>query len=398
VKFPVSMEDLDDNIAEAAVDRFAKLIVSAHNSTCPWKSSVCSISLLRFPSIPQATIASDFRDRVNALRQILCVPPIAEAAVDTMLQSSSAYKVEVVLRKGHQFSSHKRAIGQDLPKLSSDMTNKMMETLKSGVASCFERNEFMARIHLLALCGWGLSVLKGVTEKNDEMAASAVLPDHATLICSLCSARVGLWSYFEGCKPKPMSGVHSGTATQAFQSRKGSFSLNHQVASNLTTTIAGGMLKNHLEGDTSGPFGKPSTVPLFSHQPYSGEIKDSETSLSGQKRRNDDSEEINQSSKRKRLQRNKNSTSAAVAKYRGTCKAPLDPLDGHRSFCPWVHSYKSPGDQDHNSCGWKSYAESLVYDSLDVLKKSSDFEDEDTDGWNAKDFFQRMLKSVPIRK
>jgi hypothetical protein len=392
------MEDLDENIAEAAVDRFAKLIVSAHNSTCPWKSSVCSISLLRFPSIPQATIASDFRDRVNALRQILCVPPIAESAVDTILLSSSAFKAEVVLRKGHQFSSHKRAIGQDLPTLSIDMTKKMMETLKSGVASCFERNEFMARIHLLALCGWGLSVLKGITEKNDDTAASVVLPDHATLICSLCGARVGLWSYFEGCKPKPLSGVHSGMTSQAFQRQKGSFSLNHQVASNLTTTIAGGMLKSHLEGDTGGPFGKPSTVPLFSHQPYSGDFIDSTSSSIGQKRPKDDSEDNKNSFKRQRLQRNKNSTSSAVAKYRGTCKAAFDPLDSHRSFCPWVHSYKSPGDQDHNSCGWKSYAENLVYDSLDVLKKSSEFEDEETDGWNAKDLFQRMLKSVPIKK
>eukprot|EP00889_Picochlorum_renovo_P001604 jgi/Picre1/28634/NNA_004034.t1 len=71
-----------------------------------------------------------------------------------------------------------------------------------------------------------------------------LLPEHTALQCTVCGARVGMWSMFEGCAAKAFSkAALAEKRAPLYQNDKISFSMNHQVAMNMTTTIAGGMLQ-----------------------------------------------------------------------------------------------------------------------------------------------------------
>lgn len=401
IKFPVPMDDLEPFMVEKVVGDFEKKMSEKHASTCPWRSSVCSVSLLQFPSLPDSTIIADYRERTGLMRQLLCLPPIASSAVETMFGSSKSYKVELVIRKGDYYSNRNKVLGQKLPERKEELTKKLMGSLTGAPASSVEWDCFVPRINLLGLCGWTLSIFKG--RPGDEIGeGSSIAPENATLNCTLCGARIGLWTFFEGCQPRAYTseGVSGKAIPNTYQKNKGAFSLNHQVATNITTTIAGGMFQMHAEIENEGPFGKPQTLALFSSETRqdSGDAP----RVSGKKRSADlmeDSQGGAYEKRQKNTRTSKSMITAIVAQYRTTCSEPLDPISTHRPFCPWIHSYKHKGETSESPCGWLAYADGLVFDSIETLKLSAKgLDDDDGKGWAGKDLFRRVLSSVPVRK
>lgn len=375
LKYPtVESEDCE----AALVERFEGNLSRAHGSLCPWRSAVCSLSLLEFPKhLSCSTIVADFKSRSMALKKLLCIPPIAEQALDTILPDSHPTKTSLyVIKKGVQLQGSKKE-WEESPEFSNDALRETRQSLQKSVVPYLERDQFMARVHVLALCGWSLRILSPEGSKSYD-GAGHCLPEHSALQCSLCGSKVGLWSFFEGCKPKPFS-----TASLAqksgpiYNTSKSSFMLNQQVAMNMTTTIAGGML--HQMDDVllaDGPFGKPEPEHA---QPFAspGSAHVSQNGVSIPKK------ESVSSVKSKAPQRQ--SQKIALAQYAAACNSTIDPLDSHRSFCPWANPPRI-GGEDESKSGWEIYVENLAAGPADLLVGATE--------WQGKDVFRKVMASV----
>ena len=405
IKFPV-MDDKEysRDMYAAVVDSFEGQLVLSHKQLCPWRSSVCSLSLLEFPThIPQTTIAADFRGRSAALRKLLCLPPIAKDAVDVLFDAFPVGSAEVdlvaVLQKGDGFALKSKREWQNAKELSEESRRALRLSLSDSVVSCYEREAFMARVHAIALCGWSLRILKVDMNRGESSneSVSTVLPEHAALQCTLCGSRIGLWSMFDGCTPRPFSMASlAEKRAPLFNNSKSSFIMNHQVAMNMTTTIAGGMFHDEdaqLSGDASlGPFGRPEQRHVFGGADRSDDQDD--VFSQGRKRRAEN--DINmRGEKKKAIMQQYSSQSGALAQYRSMCCASFDPVDSHRAFCPWVNAQYIDKESAGSLPGWKVYLENLASGSLDAQSLRGEKQESQ---WRGKSVFKRVLSSVASGK
>jgi len=407
IKFP-SMEDKEYSreMYAAVVESFEGQLVLSHKQLCPWRSSVCSLSLLEFPThIPQTTIAADFRGRSGALRKLLCLPPISKAAVDALFDASSVGSAEVdlvaVLQKGDGFALKSTREWENVKELSEESRRALRLSLSDSVVSCYERDAFMARVHVMALCGWSLRILKVDNNEGESSneSVSTVLPEHAALQCTLCGSRVGLWSMFDGCTPRPFSMASlAEKRAPLFNNSKSSFTMNHQVAMNMTTTIAGGMFHDvgaQLSGDASlGPFGAPQQRHVFGGADSNPDDRDIFVPQ-GKKRRAENDINI-RGEKKKSTTQQYPSQSGALAQYRSMCCASFDPVESHRAFCPWVNSQNIDKESAGSLPGWKVYLENLSSSgSLDAQSLRGETQEGQ---WRGKNVFKRVLSSVASGK
>ncbi|KAI8106467.1 hypothetical protein M9435_001011 [Picochlorum sp. BPE23] len=410
IKFPVSFQDdsfdVEPDQMRNVVDSFEKKLTEAHETLCPWRSSVCCLSLFEFPRhLPQATIAADFKSRCTVLRRLLCLPPMAESGMAQLVETASKTvgmlrDLHVVLKKGDACAAMPRKDWEDKPEFSEDVfRTQMMKMLRTHVVSNFEREAFLARVHLMALCGWSLRILKGAsTDETDLQDLPPLLPEHTALQCTVCGARVGMWSMFEGCAAKAFSkAALAEKRAPLYQNDKISFSMNHQVAMNMTTTIAGGMLQPSvlgMAGESSGPFGK-SSPGAFEYGTPPAKQKTS-------KKRPLEEGTENTKAKKQHTQRKPLSSSSALSQYRAACNADFDPVESHRPFCPWVHA--TSVNSSDSLCGWQIYLENLVSTSGDVSVASAlasqqeDHEAGQKNAWRGKDVFHKVLSSITRKK
>ena len=360
-------------------ERFEERLVLAHDATCPWRSAVCSLSLLEFPKhLSCMTMVADFRSRCAALQKLLCIPPISKEAVDVILPELSDSKDALyVVKKGVKLEGSRREWAESL-EFSDDALIAMRMSLKTSIAPSVERCDFMARVHMIALCGWSLKILS-LDESHEEGDVGYCLPEHAALQCTLCGAKVGLWSFFEGCAPKSFSAASLVQKSgPVYKTGKSSFILNHQVAMNMTTTIAGGMLHQMddlLMQDVDGPFGRPGPDHV---QPF--------TSPGGGKKTPSKESTVEQEAKPAKSKATRR-RSQTIAQYKTACIGSLDPLSLHRSFCPWANvPTPAEGGDEENSAGWKVYVDNLASGPADLLTGTKE--------WQGKDMFRKVMSSV----
>lgn len=405
IKFPVSLQDDSVDIEPAhmsnVVDSFEKKLTEAHEALCPWRSSVCSLSLFEFPRhLPQDTIAADFKSRCTVLRRLLCIPPMAESGVAQLVETVAKTvgmlrDLHVVLKKGDACVGIPRNDWEGKLEFSEEVFHsQMMKMLRTNVVSSFEREAFLARVRLMALCGWSVRILKGTgTDERDIQDLPPLLPEHAALQCTVCGARVGMWSLFEGCAAKAFSKASlAEKRAPMYQNDKISFSMNHQVAMNMTTTIAGGMLQPTsvlgMAGE-AGPFGKASPG-AFNYGTPPAKQKTS------RKRPLEEGSE-DAKAKKQHTQRKPLSSSSALSQYRAACNADFDPVESHRSFCPWVHATSG----ESSLCGWQIYLENLVSTPGDGSSVASTLAHQGSDekkAWRGKDVFHSVLSSITRKK
>lgn len=374
LKYP-SVESLE--CEQVAGERFEKSLSLSHDQMCPWRSAVCSLSLLEFPKhLSAMTIAADFKSRSAVLQKLLCIPPIAKEAVDVVLPESDSNDVLYILKNGMQLEGTRKQ-WMESEEYSEGMLGSVRESLQGSSAAYVERDAFLARVRMLALCGWSMKILS-FEESNQDADVGHCLPEHAALICNLCGSKIGLWSFFEGCTPKPFSAASVVQKSgHVYKTGKSSLFLNHQVAMNITTTIAGGMLHQMddlLMQGTDGPFGKSESEQA---QPFA--------SPGGRNiSREENTESLKESScKAKAPQRRQ---TRAIAQYKSACTGSIDPLDSHRFFCPWVNSPYKGGEGEKVQPGWKVYVENLASGPGDILLGTQE--------WQGKDVFKKVISSV----
>ncbi|GAB4813057.1 hypothetical protein N2152v2_000103 [Parachlorella kessleri] len=325
VSCPIPPQLLPEDSTQMA-GRYAKQLIEAHDTSCPWRTNCCAASLLQFPPLTQEAVREDFRKRSASLQRLVCLPPLAQEAYDQIAARHGQALDQLLLegpgqlpagRQGHgerqqqqQGRQHPTSSsgGSRSSRSSSDVVAKLSQQVATWNAESYE-----PRLRLLALCGWDLKVVSvsggdsnrdtaqalahiGALEDNlatPSVAAggaacvtgsspgagrsgidgggSHVGPECSALACALCGAKAGLWTFFPQCRPQ----------VQAAPPRKGGPSSGPAGAApgmgGLVggTTIAGGLLSSPTapaptsapapaSSAAGGPFGASSgALPLF---------------------------------------------------------------------------------------------------------------------------------------
>lgn len=346
-------------VMSAVVASFEKKLETAHDQMCPWRSSVCSMSLLEFPTtLPDMTMLADFESRAAALKKLICLPPIAKEAVEAVVASGdNRAGVGRVLKAGVAGGgvAASRAGAGRLARRKTDETierDRLIARLSS--ATNFDREDMLSRATFLALCGWSLRLLTSSSSvPSTSTSGCSIKPAEAALQCTMCGTRVGLWSFFgDGKLP---GGERAGSAfgfpgnqlPSTSKSSSHSIVVNNQVAMNMRTTIAGGLLYSGAFGEAvSGPFGGPEAAAGAFSMGCSG----STTAHTGLLPRS--------STATANTSATTTATTRFLASYKASCRSPVDPLDAHRAFCPWAANNSK--DSDTNSKpGWQVYLDCL---------------------------------------
>jgi hypothetical protein len=185
-----------------------------------------------------------------------------------------------------------------------------------------------------------------------------VRPTEAALQCTMCGTRVGLWTFFGDGRMPVLQNAVSSTMPQAMHSTStfSSIAVNNQVAVNLKTTIAGGLLHGSRFGEVPGPFGSPQAAAgAFSSGSAQGtgststrDEKAAAGGATGGQRQPKDARDGRDSWSR--------------GSYKASCRSSFDPLEAHKAFCPWSHTVTKDNDECSEECskpGWHVYLDCL---------------------------------------
>ena len=352
-------KNVDLDVMPAVVTSFEKKLETTHDQMCPWRSSVCSMSLLEFPTtLPDMTMLADFESRVAALKKLLCIPPISKEAVDMvaggdrqeavgrLLLANTSLKLgsSGLLRGGRASTKAAQQGHQGKERHAKNEWERLIAQLSSAVA--FEREDTVARATFLALCGWSLRLLSGSSSGTNTLADySSVKPDEAALQCTMCGTRLGMWSFFgDGRMPTVMGTRDTVVGPSPTFSSGASIAVNNQVAVNLHTTIAGGPFRSVPIGATTGPFGSPEAASgAFSM----GYLAQDDT------RRNSNGTTSSGAAASSVREQQGSRESRRLASYKASCRSPIDPLDAHKAYCPWANmnlGVAKPGWQVYLNC------------------------------------------------
>lgn len=366
----------------ALASRYSEQLVSKHAASCPWRSAACPVSLLRFPplpqvsadarrgsavpghhsipagcqpgwhtprrlpaprQLPQATLAEDLAQRTASLRRLVCLPPTAAGQLEA---------IAGVPRAGDLLARLCGAQGEPRPRPPA------LTALLAGAGTAARGSPaFEARARLLALLGWSLRDLDGAARGGGGGAAGAgppATPGSAVLTCALCGASVGMWSSFPSTPPAFAARSPPGSAAAGMgRARTGA-----SPASTPGTTIAGG-----AAGSTpglpeapapDGPFGRPGppSTPAFGLATLATCAEESAERAArcqgvlGAKRA---AAEATRGAADAQAAAGpvQYLSSAALQRYAALESAAMEPLDMHRSFCPWL---PGPGGEHP---GWR---------------------------------------------
>ncbi|KAL6766571.1 hypothetical protein ACKKBG_A36570 [Auxenochlorella protothecoides x Auxenochlorella symbiontica] len=379
----------------ALASRYSEQLVSKHAASCPWRSAACPVSLLRFPPLPQATLAEDLAQRTASLQRLVCLPPIAAGQLEA---------IAGVPRAGDLLARLCGAQGEARPGAPA-----LTALLAGGGTAARGSPAFEARARLLALLGWSLRDLDGAARGGGGGAAGAgppATPGSAVLTCALCGASVGMWSSFPSAPPAFAARSPPGSAAAGMGRARTGVS----PASIPGTTIAGG-----AAGSTpglpeapapDGPFGRPGppSTPAFGLATLATCAEESAERAArcqgvlGAKRA---AAEATQGAADAQAAAGpvQYLSSAALQRYAALESAAMEPLDMHRSFCPWL---PGPGGEHP---GWRWVWGQLCEDgqemgaSLDGGPKRGEelAEESKTKAWDPSALLRTVLDKVSVR-
>ena len=361
-------KNVDMEVMPAVVASFEKKLETTHDHMCPWRSGVCDLSLLAFPTtLPDMTMVADFESRVAALKRLLLIPPISKGAVDAVAGGERREAVGRLLLSntrtlhGSQARAREKQKGKEQRREQAQGRREEQEwdRLISQLSSAahFDREDTVTRATFLALCGWSLRLLKGPLSLGGSSNVISVKPDEAALQCTMCGTRLGLWFFFgDGRTPVPKAGDVAGSHTTFPTLASGSsIAVNNQVAVNLHMTIAGGPLRSvSTAGAPDGPFGSPQGgAAAFSMR------HDSKCTNEGNEKGADSSAAAPSTM---RTQQQGSQESRRLASYKASCRSHVDPLDAHKAFCPWANVVNASKDfttVGEVKPGWQVYLQCL---------------------------------------
>lgn len=163
----------------------------------------------------------------------MCLPPLAAEAYDSIAATRRAVLDALLLRGPGRARQH--ATGQPPPpQQQADADSEARAQLGPGVVT-WNTDSYEARLRLLALCGWDLRLVSAAAQQpggaqtsgtgtgsspvgaSGAAAAAAaggshVGPECSALVCSLCGAKAGLWTFFPSCRPRVQAAAGSGRA------------------------------------------------------------------------------------------------------------------------------------------------------------------------------------------
>jgi hypothetical protein len=432
VSCPISPHLLPNEAAKAG-EQCKQRMTQAHDLSCPWRGTVCSKSLLRFPEMPRNVMLYDFKDRLEGMLQLVCVPPLSKDAIDMLFSGTLGPHVKRLAALGPQ---------EILGSLRDDTTREASEDdLIQGTAT-FRQDKYLQRLRIIALCGWSLEVLSSnstseAKSTNINQCASTnchgtIGPESSAFVCGLCGAKAGLWMFFPNCKPQASSkqgregkftvGLDVGRFASLRTSDRMSGclmgALSRNIAIDLSTTIAGGSLSLGSRGDAkvvdANTSDNNSEQPVFGFQ-----------ALHTKKRARNADFPNSEKKQRQDLGNHDKNVGRALSgmldiQYETIVADPVDPLSLHRSYCPWVHS--PPGSSGANSddsvasattesTGWQWAVRQLLaaavpdrnvhLSGLTLTKDAGNGQegsDDQSRGWDPSALLRNVLSKLEIKK
>lgn len=427
------------NEAAKAGEQCKQRMTQAHDLSCPWRGTVCSKSLLKFPEMPRNVMLYDFKDRLDGMLQLVCVPPLSKDALDMLFSGTLGPHVKRLAALGPQ---------EVLGSFTDDTTREASEDdLIQGTAT-FRQDKYLQRLRIIALCGWSLEILSSnssseakstsTTEYASNNCHGTIGPESSAFVCGLCGAKAGLWMFFPNCKPQASSkpgregkftvGLDVGRFAVGSLKKSDRMSggiqlgaLSRNIAIDLSTTIAGGSLSQIgskgdakvVEANTSDTVDKYEQ-PVFGFQ-----------ALQTKKRaRNADlTNSPNQEKKQRQDFGNddtKSLSGALAIQYETLIADPIDPLSLHRSYCPWVHSPSgssgansddSVASASSGSTGWQWAVRQLLtaavpdrnghLSGLTLPKDAGNGQegsDDQSRGWDPSALLRNVLSKLEVKK
>lgn len=366
---------------------------------------------------------ADFLERCSGFQHLLCLPPIDPDCLTQLAAGHEAQLMDLLL-KGPRVDTEEEQSGT--ANGNNTKTNKNQQQVASALAAAIKdittgvaiRNEtgFTARARVLALCGWELRAVGLSTDRTASLGSPSNqgLPNHlppesASLLCTLCGARAGVWTCFPDLQPKgiatatPPRNTNNGGDNGKGDGSIAPHRLSRHVAADISTTIAGGDLQSPPGGDApaaAAPFGRPTAAsdeaPVFGFAALHASAEEEKSTPGKQasfnlnKRLRDpfwdsilaaDSEASAEKKKKRPVATPGTGTGAGAGTPPPSLPAPatlrqyrtkiLNCIALHRSYCPWVKAIKvnkqggsAVADDNHTAsasealgaeghCGWR---------------------------------------------
>ncbi|KAI3428218.1 hypothetical protein D9Q98_006598 [Chlorella vulgaris] len=256
--------DLLPQQAQQAAERHAAKLGDAHDGACPWRTATSSLSLLQFPPLSADAVRRDFDARCALLQRLACLPPVASEPYQALAAACTKHRLDLLLLQGPAGAAASAAAASAAATAPEDAVASVSEA-----TAVLGTPQFEARARLLALCGWDLKLMTTAApsdaiatengsagQQQQQDLPALVGPESAALLCSLCNAKAGLWTFFPQCKPLVLAGPRRRRASAPAQATRAAVSrsaVSWNVAADIGTTIAGGMMGP--AAGSPGPFG-----------------------------------------------------------------------------------------------------------------------------------------------
>jgi hypothetical protein len=235
-------------------------------------TAVVANDSLTNPSLPavvlQDAVRRDFDARCALLQRLACLPPVASEPYQALAAACTKHRLDLLLLQGPAGAAASAASASAAATAPEDAVASVSEA-----TAVLGTPQFEARARLLALCGWDLKLMTAAApsdaiatesgsagqqqqQQQQQDLPALVGPDSAALLCSLCNAKAGLWTFFPQCKPLVLAGPRRRRASAPAQATRAAVSrsaVSWNVAADIGTTIAGGMMGP--AAGSPGPFG-----------------------------------------------------------------------------------------------------------------------------------------------
>lgn len=417
VSCPIPPQLLPDEASKAG-EQSRERMTKAHDLSCPWRGTVCSKSLLRFPEMPRNVMLYDFKDRLEGMLQLVCVPPLSKDAIDVLCSGALGQFVKMLAAQGPQevLNDSYESVGDLIPEASE-------ENLIQGNA-VYKKDKYLQRLRIIALCGWSLEVLSPNPTASHH---GTIGPESSALVCGLCGAKAGLWMFFPNCKPQAKATPGQGGQRFAASLKIASQSVStwsQNIAIDLSTTIAGGPLsvgsEDNADRKDMNASESSKNQPVFGFEALQTKKRARDVDITPDNSPNQD--------KRQKQGANNDETHAGEPisiQYETLASDPLDPLSLHRSYCPWVHSPSTSSGQSRRQgddsaaaarsptgrtpSGWQWAVRQLIttlpsdrslqFSGIPLLKDAGqEGNDDQPGGWDPSALLRSVLSKLDVKK
>eukprot|EP00877_Chromochloris_zofingiensis_P010961 jgi/Chrzof1/6118/Cz17g10130.t1 len=219
----------ESNSAQSIVARYVTLLTNSHHPSCPWRQKGCDLSVLSFPVTPTSKLQSDYHTRLRQLLQLDFLPDIESSTLSELGAAAAQYDPSLLRPLAAVLVLPYAMIGNLSSKVmtGNDLSSKVTpQSQVDGCSSAAHKDGQSPAVcnlnhnqaaKLLSLCGWQVQQLSthtsfGLDSRSSTSNALAhlVAPTYAqqatgstpqvnssttALVCNMCGATAGLWSY-----------------------------------------------------------------------------------------------------------------------------------------------------------------------------------------------------------